>query len=74
VEAAEIGAAAGLRYVYAGNLPGGVGPWENTVCPSCKTLLIERRGFEILANRLQEGSCPNCRQKIPGFWSSPVHV
>ena len=32
----EIGTAAGLRFVYAGNLPGRVGPWENTRCPSCR--------------------------------------
>src|SRR5512144_135862 len=35
VRAAEIGSEAGLRYVYAGNLPGRVGEWEHTYCPSC---------------------------------------
>jgi pyruvate formate lyase activating enzyme len=68
VKAAEIGAAAGLRYVYAGNLPGKVGNWENTYCPSCRALLIERFGFEILANRLRKGRCPKCAHKIPGVW------
>jgi pyruvate formate lyase activating enzyme len=33
LRAAEIGQAAGLRYIYAGNLPGRVGPWEDTRCP-----------------------------------------
>ncbi len=36
LRAAEIGTEAGLRYVYAGNLPGRVGPWENTRCPDCR--------------------------------------
>jgi pyruvate formate lyase activating enzyme len=67
--AAEIGAIAGLRYVYAGNLPGKVGQWENTFCPTCKTPLIERYGFQILANNLKEDSCPKCGQKIPGVWN-----
>src|SRR5207253_5364303 len=45
MRAAEIGKRAGLRYVYAGNLPGMVGDWENTRCPKCKQLLIERHGY-----------------------------
>lgn len=68
IEAAEIGRKAGLRYVYAGNLPGQVGPHENTYCPQCKTALIERYGFKVLANRLKGGSCPQCSTAIPGFW------
>jgi pyruvate formate lyase activating enzyme len=67
--AAAIGRAAGLRYVYAGNLPGGVGELENTNCPNCRTLLVERAGFEILRNRLTaDGACPQCHSAIPGFW------
>jgi len=70
IRAAEIGVAEGLRYVYAGNLPGRVGPFENTRCPSCATLLIERRGYTILADRLTPngGACPSCRTSIPGRW------
>src|SRR5262249_25316095 len=41
MRAAEIGAEAGLRYIYAGNLPGKVGPWEDTRCPDCGETLIE---------------------------------
>jgi pyruvate formate lyase activating enzyme len=48
IRAAEIGKKTGLRYVYAGNLPGQVGDLENTRCPNCKTLLIERFGYLIL--------------------------
>ncbi len=71
LRAAEIGVAAGLRFVYAGNLPGRVGRWENTYCPGCKALLVERHGFRILGNRLANGSCPDCGRAIPGFWRVP---
>jgi pyruvate formate lyase activating enzyme len=71
LRAAEIGASEGLRFVYAGNLPGSVGRWENTYCPQCHALLIERRGFRILQNRVADGSCPDCRRVIPGFWAAP---
>lgn len=70
LKACEIGRAAGLRYVYAGNLPGRVGPWENTWCPGCGALLIERMGYEILQMRITpEGTCPECRTVIPGIWA-----
>jgi pyruvate formate lyase activating enzyme len=66
--AATIGRAAGLRYVYAGNLPG-VGELENTNCPNCRALVVERRGFVVLRNRLTaDGACPDCQCSIPGFW------
>jgi pyruvate formate lyase activating enzyme len=72
LRAAEIGAEAGLHFVYAGNLPGQVGRWENTYCPSCRALLIERSGFHVRANRIENGSCPDCRAVIPGVWTAPV--
>ncbi len=69
IRAAEIGYGTGLRYVYAGNLPGMVGPYENTYCPECKTPLIERDGFRVLANRIVSGGCcPECSTVIPGIW------
>ena len=72
LRAAEIGANAGLRYVYAGNLPGRVGDWENTHCPGCHETLIERRGFHVRRNRLTPaGECPRCRRAIPGRWDGP---
>lgn len=73
IRAAEIGAGAGLRFVYAGNRPGEVGHWENTYCPNCRHLLIERYGYVILAYHLTDkGNCPNCRQAIPGIWPNPA--
>lgn len=70
VRACEIGRAAGLRFVYAGNLPGRVGRWENTFCPACDELLVERYGYRILKMRVgADGLCPKCGTTIPGVWS-----
>jgi len=69
--AAEIGRRAGLRFVYAGNLPGRVGHLEDTMCPACDTLLVERAGYQIRQNRLvRDGSCPSCGEVIPGRWGA----
>lgn len=68
MRAYELGKAAGLRYVYAGNLPGLVRDTEHTYCPTCGTRLIERRGFQVLANHMSGGCCPTCESKIAGVW------
>ena len=69
IRATEIGKSAGLRYVYAGNLPGMVGDWENTRCPNCRQLLIERHGYLITGYFLTpQGCCPSCSASIPGRW------
>lgn len=70
VRACEIGQEAGLRYIYAGNLPGKVGRWENTYCPSCDELLVERYGYLIRQVKVTpEGKCPKCATTIPGIWT-----
>jgi pyruvate formate lyase activating enzyme len=69
LRAAEIGYSSGLRFVYAGNLPGITGRYENTYCPSCNETLIERFGFTIRKNRLTNGTCPKCNTLIPGVWN-----
>ncbi|HYR91567.1 MAG TPA: AmmeMemoRadiSam system radical SAM enzyme [Terriglobia bacterium] len=69
LRAAEIGKSEGLNFVYAGNLPGLVGDWENTDCPGCGELLIERYGFRIRRNRIKNGACPKCSRQIPGVWN-----
>jgi pyruvate formate lyase activating enzyme len=69
IRAAEIGLEAGLRYVYAGNLPGEVGEYENTYCPHCRRVLIERFGYVILGYHLtDDGRCPACATAIAGVW------
>jgi len=72
VRAAEIGTQEGLRYVYAGNLPGRVGEWENTRCPECRLAVVERFGFQVIKNRLVAGACPRCSAPIPGRWNAEV--
>ena len=68
--AADIGRANGLRYVYAGNLPGSVGDLEDTRCASCSAVLISRYGYHIRDYRLTpEGRCPSCATLLPGRWS-----
>ncbi|MFN2515840.1 MAG: AmmeMemoRadiSam system radical SAM enzyme [Pyrinomonadaceae bacterium] len=70
IRACEIGREAGLRYIYAGNLPGKVGDWENTYCPSCQRLLVERHGYVIRQMLITpKGECPSCATGIPGIWS-----
>lgn len=70
LHAVEIGKKAGLRYIYAGNLPGQVDHLENTYCPQCHELLIEREGFKVLKNKIlpEIGKCFKCSAAIPGFW------
>jgi pyruvate formate lyase activating enzyme len=69
LRAAEIGKAEGLHFVYAGNLPGRVNVWENTYCPGCSELLVERIGYRIRAMRIRNGACPKCSRPIPGVWN-----
>lgn len=69
VRAAHIGRVEGLRFVYAGNLPGETENWENTFCPGCHIPLVERIGFRVLRNRIEGGRCPECRVQIPGRWN-----
>src|SRR5262245_27954999 len=69
VRAVEIGRAAGLNFVYAGNLPGSVGNSENTYCPGCGDLLIERLGYRIRQMRVMDGLCPKCSRAVPGVWN-----
>jgi pyruvate formate lyase activating enzyme len=61
----DIAKAAGLRYVYIGNVQSLKG--ENTYCPKCERLLIERQGFYVTKNTVKNGCCPDCGEKISGF-------
>ena len=62
-KAYDIGEKAGLRYLYIGNV---LGEAEETRCYNCKRALIKRVGFQILENKIKEGSCPFCKTKIDG--------
>lgn len=61
--AADIGRAAGLRYIYLGN----VAEETDTVCPGCGKVLMRRLGFNIAENAIrQDGQCPGCGETIAG--------
>ncbi len=64
-KAFDIAKAAGLKYVYIGNLSSANA--ENTYCPKCQQLLIEREGFCITKNRIKKSHCPDCDERIAGF-------
>jgi len=69
--AAAIGRDEGLRYVYAGNLPGRVGDLEHTACATCGEQLITRYGYRIRDYHLTpDGACPRCHSRVPGRWSA----
>jgi len=63
--AEQIGKAAGLHYVYLGNVPGSKS--ENTFCYKCGRILIERVGYHIAANHITNSCCPDCGARIAGF-------
>lgn len=64
-KARKIGFEEGLLYVYIGNVPGH--PSENTYCPNCKELLLERYIFDITKNKLKANKCPTCDFEIAIF-------
>ena len=64
--AADIGARAGLKYVYLGNV---YGQGSDTVCPKCKKAVVKREGFDVLENNIIRGKCSFCDTAIPGKFS-----
>lgn len=64
-KARDIGYAAGLRYVYIGNIDG-LG--EDTLCHNCKKMLIKREGFAVLEYNISAGRCGYCDEVIPGVF------
>ncbi|WP_243348278.1 AmmeMemoRadiSam system radical SAM enzyme [Parabacteroides sp. FAFU027] len=66
IEAKAIAERTGLKFVYIGNMPEVHG--ENTYCPSCRKLLVERLGYFISLNKMEAGKCSYCNEKIAGRW------
>jgi pyruvate formate lyase activating enzyme len=62
----NIAMAAGIRYVYLGNIPGHAG--NNTYCHNCGKVLIERQGYFTAAYHLEGSLCKFCLSEIPGVW------
>lgn len=67
LKAYQIGKSHGLNYVYLGNIP--TGKYENTYCPKCQSLLIERISYNVNIKNFSNGQCQNCQKKIPGIWN-----
>ncbi|MFQ5911207.1 MAG: AmmeMemoRadiSam system radical SAM enzyme, partial [Thermoplasmata archaeon] len=61
-EAYEIALDEGLKYVYLGNVPHD--PKENTYCPECDKLVIERWGFNIGEMNLDGSKCSSCGEEL----------
>jgi pyruvate formate lyase activating enzyme len=65
-QARDIAMKAGMNYVYVGNIAGSEG--QNTYCPSCKKMIVERRGHTVYSNLIKAGKCGLCGTSIPGVW------
>ena len=60
----DLGRKEGLKYVYIGNIG-----FENaTICSSCDNVLVKRKTYNILENRIENGTCPNCNSKVHGVY------
>ena len=68
LEARRIAQSEGLHYVYVGNVPG-TPDVQNTFCPSCGKVVVERSTYAVLARHLDGGRCVFCRTTVPGVWS-----
>ena len=65
VQARNIARAAGLQYVYTGNVHNIEG--DTTSCLSCSSKLIVRDWYQIEQYRVTpDGHCPDCNAKIAG--------
>lgn len=65
-DARNVAMGTGLKYVYIGNIKSEA---ENTCCPKCKKLLIERIGYFVKQNNISKGKCRSCGTNIAGIWS-----
>jgi pyruvate formate lyase activating enzyme len=66
-KARAVALSAGLEYVYIGNIPGHEA--ENTFCPKCKKMIIQRTGYMVGEVNMKAGKCKFCGKPIPGIWA-----
>jgi pyruvate formate lyase activating enzyme len=66
-KARAVALSAGLEYVYIGNIPGHEA--ENTFCPKCKKMVIQRTGYMVGEVNMKAGKCKFCGKPIPGIWA-----
>jgi pyruvate formate lyase activating enzyme len=67
--ARKIALETGLHYVYEGNIHS---DGSHTLCPGCGVQLIRRSWHNVLLNRLEKGTCPDCGVVIAGVWGTPA--
>jgi len=65
--ARAVALSAGLEYVYIGNVPGHEG--ENTFCPKCRKIILQRSGYVVGEVHVKGGKCSYCGKPIPGIWA-----
>ncbi len=66
-KAHDIAMNSGMKYVYIGNLPGT--NLEDTICPKCGNIVVERKGFRVIQNNISNNNCKFCGERIAGVWS-----
>ncbi len=66
-EARGAAAAEGIHFVYIGNVPGLDA--ENTRCPKCGSIVIQRYAYQVQTRGLDKGRCRVCQNPIPGIWA-----
>jgi len=67
VRARDIARAAGLRYVYIGNVRD-LADAETTFCPNCHRAIVERDIFAVTRMDIADGRCKHCQTRIAGVW------
>jgi pyruvate formate lyase activating enzyme len=60
--AREIGRAAGLHFVYLGNVSDRGA--EDTTCPDCGEVAVRRDGFSVSAGSVEQGACASCGRDL----------
>ncbi len=65
-QAYKIAKEEGIKYVYIGNVPGSNA--QNTICPNCKKVVLERKGYQILQNNIVNSKCKYCGNSVSGVW------
>jgi len=53
----------GIQFPYLGNVA--PGDYENTICPKCGNVCIQRKGYLIDLNGLLDNKCAKCNNVLP---------
>jgi pyruvate formate lyase activating enzyme len=67
-KAREVAMDRGVKFAYVGNVPAGHAG-ENTYCPSCGHIVVERVGYSVKSVDISQGKCAKCGTALPGVWT-----